>query len=193
VPSSIAAARGGTPPGTDIEMAPITGHRRRKSSILSPIPPPGAAAGAGAGSSPTGSPSRPRSLSLRSPGHGASGFGYADGAEDIAGSPSAWKTDREDTDSGASDEDLHDDEETGLTKKEKRRKQRKRRRNTLLDQRIAQEKGISADEVRAADKNVVRRIVINVLLVLLWYLLSLSISLVRRDLVSQHGRFQRLT
>lgn len=78
-----------------------------------------------------------------------------------------------------SDDDLHDDEETGLTKKERKRRQKRRRRNTLLDQRIVQEKELSPDEQDEADKSVVRRVTINISLILLWYLLSLSISMVR--------------
>lgn len=78
-----------------------------------------------------------------------------------------------------SDEDLHDDEETGLTAKERKRKQRKKRRNTLLDQRIARD-NVTAEEKREADQNVVRRLAVNGTLIGLWYLFSLCISLVRR-------------
>ena len=80
-------------------------------------------------------------------------------------------------DDSLSDEDLHDDEETGLTRKEKKRKERKRRRNTRLDQRIAREK-LSDEERKEADQNVVRRLAINGVLIALWYIFSLSISLV---------------
>lgn len=77
-----------------------------------------------------------------------------------------------------SDEDLHDDEEAGLTGKDRIRRQRKRRRNTLLDQRVVREKGLSADEKKDADKSVLKRLFINGTLILLWYLLSLGISMV---------------
>ena len=80
--------------------------------------------------------------------------------------------------SSLSDEDLHDDEEAGLTGKDKRRKKQKRDRNTHLDQRIAPE-AISAEEKKEADRSVVRRSLVNVTLIGLWYLFSLSISLVR--------------
>lgn len=76
-----------------------------------------------------------------------------------------------------SDEDLHDDEETGLTAKERKRKQRKKRRNTLLDQRIARD-NITADEKKKADQDVVKRLTVNGCLIGLWYLFSLAISLV---------------
>lgn len=77
-----------------------------------------------------------------------------------------------------SDEDLHDDEETGLTAKERKRKQRKKRRNTLLDQRIARD-NVTAEEKKQADQNVVRNLAVNGTLIGLWYLFSLAISLVR--------------
>jgi solute carrier family 35 protein C2 len=77
-----------------------------------------------------------------------------------------------------SDEDLHDDEETGLTDKERRKRQKKRRRNTLLDQRIARDRKLSADEQKEADKTVMKRLLVNGGLILMWYLFSLSISLV---------------
>lgn len=78
-----------------------------------------------------------------------------------------------------SDEDLHDDEETGLTAKERRRKQRKKRRNTLLDQRIARE-NVTAEEKKEADQTVIRKLAVNGTLIGLWYLFSLGISLVSR-------------
>lgn len=78
-----------------------------------------------------------------------------------------------------SDEDLHDDEETGLTTKERRRKQKKKRRNTLLDQRIARD-NVTAEEKKEADQTVVRKLAVNGTLIGLWYLFSLGISLVSR-------------
>lgn len=78
-----------------------------------------------------------------------------------------------------SDEDLHDDEETGLTAKGRKKKQKKKRRNTLLDQRIARD-NISAQEQKVANQTVVRRLAVNGSLIGLWYLFSLCISLVSR-------------
>ena len=80
-------------------------------------------------------------------------------------------------DDSLSDEDLHDDEETGLTRKDRQRKRRKRVRQARLDQRIVPDR-ISAEEKQKADKNVVRKLMVNILLIGLWYLFSLSISLV---------------
>jgi hypothetical protein len=80
-------------------------------------------------------------------------------------------------DDDLTDEDLHDDEEAGLTGRERRRKQRKRRRNQRLDQRVAGDV-ISPEEKREADRNVIKRLVVNVVLIGLWYFFSLLISLV---------------
>jgi len=81
-------------------------------------------------------------------------------------------------DDGLSDEDLHDDEEAGLTGKDRRRKRRKRRRNQRLDQRVVGD-DISPEEKKQADRNVVKNLLINGALIGLWYFFSLLISLVR--------------
>ncbi|KFA48471.1 hypothetical protein S40293_00401 [Stachybotrys chartarum IBT 40293] len=160
----------GPPASQDIEMEPIIGHRRRKSSLMNPV---------GGPLGNTAAPSRPRGLSLRTPQFQSSApteeeklFEEPSGMKE-SGHDDAWQS----RDS-FSDNDLQDDEETGLTDKEKRRRQKKRRRNTLLDQRISRDKGsTSIDERKEADKDVVRKLVVNVMLILLWYLFSLSISL----------------
>ena len=78
-----------------------------------------------------------------------------------------------------SEEDgLQDDEETGLTGDDKERRKRRRRRNTLLDQRVATDTTITAKERKEADQNVVKNLLINGFLIGLWYLFSLSISIV---------------
>lgn len=76
------------------------------------------------------------------------------------------------------DDGLQDDEETGLTGKDRGRRNSKRRRNTLLDQRIAGDVKITAEEKKEADQNVLKNSVINGILIGLWYLFSLSISIV---------------
>lgn len=82
-------------------------------------------------------------------------------------------------DDSFTDEDLQDDEETGLTRKDKQRRQKKRSRNTQLDQRIVRDKkDISKEERKEADKAVFRSLIVNLVLILLWYLFSLSISIV---------------
>ena len=60
------------------------------------------------------------------------------------------------------------------------RRQKKRSRNTQLDQRIVRDnKAISKEERKEADKTVFKSLMVNVVLILLWYLFSLSISIVR--------------
>lgn len=76
------------------------------------------------------------------------------------------------------DDNLEIDEETGLTGRDKSRRKRRRRRNTLLDQRIAGDVKISEEERKEADQTVFKSSLINGLLICLWYLFSLSISIV---------------
>ena len=71
-----------------------------------------------------------------------------------------------------------DDEETGLTKKTKEHRKRKRRKATQLDERIAGTVKTSKQEQKAANWNVLKAVIINVLLIASWYLFSLSISMV---------------
>ena len=78
----------------------------------------------------------------------------------------------------ASGDALTDDEETGLTKKDKEHRKRKRRRNTHLDGRIAGNAKSLKQEQEDADRNVIKAMIINVLLILSWYIFSLSISIV---------------
>lgn len=106
-------------------------------------------------------------------------------SEEGSGSNAAWQPDHA-ADDSFSDEDLHDDEETGLTGKDKRRKRMKKKRHTRLDQRIVKDRdgGLTAEEKREADQHVFRRSVINVVLIGLWYLFSLSISLYNKWMFS---------
>ncbi|KAK3362708.1 triose-phosphate transporter family-domain-containing protein [Lasiosphaeria hispida] len=144
-------------------MEPIVpiGHRRRRSSLATP---------ANASSSRRRSP-RPRAQSIRTQANGIDEPKISEEDSEMV----ALRGDGADSDS-LSDEDLHDDEETGLTGKDKRRKRQKRRRNTRLDQRIAREK-LSAEEKKVADRNVLRRLLVNATLIGLWYFFSLCISL----------------
>ncbi|ERF71851.1 hypothetical protein EPUS_01766 [Endocarpon pusillum Z07020] len=66
------------------------------------------------------------------------------------------------------------DEETGLTKRERR--QRKRQQDHL-DVRIGEQIPVSRHEARLADRDVIKKLLINSVLILLWYLFSLSISI----------------
>jgi solute carrier family 35 protein C2 len=83
------------------------------------------------------------------------------------------------------EEGLQDDEETGLTGKDKKRRKGKRRRNTLLDHRVAAEVTITVEEKKEADQNVLKNLLINGTLIGLWYLFSLSISIVSLCLLSR--------
>ena len=75
--------------------------------------------------------------------------------------------------------DVDVDEETGLTGKERQKYLQRKRRRDDLDSRIAGGGGISKEEARQADRNVVRNLLFNACLIGLWYLFSLSISIVR--------------
>lgn len=134
-------------------LAP-TNHHRRRSSLASPAP---------------GTSNRRRSPSTLGQGVDEPKIIEEHGETARRGAR------RDDTDL-PSDEDLHDDEETGLTGKDRRRKGRKRQRNAQLDQRIARD-NLNEDEKKAADRTVLRRLLINATLIGLWYFFSLCISL----------------
>lgn len=165
--ASDAAASSSTTSYTEtFEMDPINpiGHRRRRSSLMSPA-----------------------ALTSSLPGRNGHARGPSISGQFVMDEPKISE-ESEATIKGKdgvirpspddfSDEDLHDDEETGLTAKERKRKQKKKRRNTLLDQRIARD-NISADEKKVADQTVVRKMAVNGCLIGLWYLFSLCISLV---------------
>lgn len=146
-----------------------TGHRRRRSSLMSPA-----------------SSSTPQTVGRNGHARGPSVSGQfvmdepkisEEGSEATVKGKGGFI--RADLPADYSDEDLHDDEEMGLTAKERKRKQRKKRRNTLLDQRIARD-NITAEEKKKADQDVVKRLTVNACLIGLWYLFSLAISLVSR-------------
>lgn len=135
------------------------GHRRRRSTHTSPVNPNRAAG-----------PEERRHMMADERGGG--------GGEDAQ----RRRIPDSDDDSGVSDEDLHDDEEAGLTRKHRIRKRDKRKRNTQLDQRIVRGGGgvggiISEDEKREADKHVMRTLLVNGSLIGLWYIFSLGISI----------------
>ncbi|KAK3310432.1 triose-phosphate transporter family-domain-containing protein [Chaetomium strumarium] len=149
-------------------MASVTpaGHRRRRSSLINPA------------NASNNRHARTRSLSLRGVPSGDDEDKIVEESAD-EGSPRPGELDE----AGLTDEDLHDDEETGLTGKDRRRKRRKRRRNQLLDQRIAGG-DISPEEKKEADRNVARSLLVNGALIGLWYFFSLSISLYNKWMFS---------
>ncbi|KAK4181686.1 triose-phosphate transporter family-domain-containing protein [Triangularia setosa] len=155
-------AAGSEPVGDDIEMDSLapSGHRRRRSSLINPA---------------NATNNRHRSPHTR--GHGIDEPKISE--EGSLGEPLRL----EELDVELSDEDLHDDEETGLTAKERTRKKKKRTRNQLLDQRIVREK-VSPEEQKEADRNVMKELLINAGLIGLWYFFSLLISLYNKWMFS---------
>ncbi|KAK4190494.1 triose-phosphate transporter family-domain-containing protein [Podospora australis] len=147
--------------GIEMESMNPAGHRRRRSSLINPV---------GASNH-----NRHRSPSTR---NGIDGPKISE--EESLEEP--LRLDELDP-GGLTDEDLHDDEETGLTAKDRRRKRRKRNRNQRLDQRIVREK-ISQEEKKEADRNVLKTLLINVSLIGLWYFFSLLISLYNKWMFS---------
>ncbi|EAW16031.1 putative nucleotide-sugar transporter [Aspergillus fischeri NRRL 181] len=87
----------------------------------------------------------------------------------------------------SSDDELHDDEETGLTAKQRRQRRRRRKQRRQLDARIADVKSSRYDilSMGLADRNVVKRLLVNACLILLWYFFSLSISVYNKWMFSE--------
>ena len=80
----------------------------------------------------------------------------------------------------ASDTASDADEETGLTGAESKNHQRSKKEHNQLDVRIggAGKAAITKEEKKAADRYVIRTLIINVILIGTWYFFSLSISIV---------------
>lgn len=85
-----------------------------------------------------------------------------------------------------SDEELDDDEETGLTHAERKKRRRRKRRNTLLDERIVGESDVETAE-RLVTASLVRNITIDGLLVAFWYCCSISISVYNKWMFSKEN------
>ncbi|POS88375.1 hypothetical protein EPUL_000926 [Erysiphe pulchra] len=73
-----------------------------------------------------------------------------------------------------SDDGLHYDEEIGLVDKSKTKKMRIRRRNTLLDTRVGATETHTGD---VANCHVMKKLIVNGILIALWYTFSLFISI----------------
>ncbi|KAH8814857.1 triose-phosphate transporter family-domain-containing protein [Xylogone sp. PMI_703] len=166
-----------------------SGHRRRRSSLINPLSIPATdteSSSRGTVRTPQrgrrGGPKSPRKKSRsRSPDAiqeegGASKADILDGSDEDSKSASEQL---EMDDLSEEDEGLQDDEETGLTRRDRDKRKRQKRRNTLLDQRVVPggEVRITAEEKKEADQSVIKRSLINVGFIGLWYLFSLSISL----------------
>ncbi|KAI9720617.1 MAG: hypothetical protein M1812_002797 [Candelaria pacifica] len=76
------------------------------------------------------------------------------------------------------------DEEMGLTGKSRGDRRRKRRKYTQLDGRIAGESKVANDVHKQADQSVVRKSVVNAILIGSWYFFALSISLYNKWMFS---------
>lgn len=97
-------------------------------------------------------------------------------------SSSAVETRELELDMMSSDDDQYD-EETGLTAHQKRQRRRRRRQRRKLDARIADVKSSrSILQLNLADRDVIRKLLVNAGLILLWYFFSLSISIVSEPL-----------
>ena len=93
---------------------------------------------------------------------------WADWSEDDGRGSVHGDSRSEDLDSLLEEEDLNDDEETGLTEPERRRRKGKRRRNSLLDQRIVGHSNVTLEERKEANQHLLKKIAINGLLIGLW-------------------------
>ncbi|KAI9673903.1 MAG: Triose-phosphate Transporter [Caeruleum heppii] len=82
------------------------------------------------------------------------------------------------------DEETVDDEETGLTSEGRQQRNKRKRTNTMLDARIASETSTMKLDQLLADRSVLRKSVVNAVLIGLWYLFSLSISLYNKWMFS---------
>lgn len=79
-----------------------------------------------------------------------------------------------------STDDDQDDEETGLTAKQRRQRRRRRKQRRQLDARIADVKSsrLDAFSIGLADRDILKKLLVNACLILSWYFFSLSISIV---------------
>lgn len=150
-------------------------HHRRRSSVLT---------GHTQNVRSQPSASERRDDSLRPPGDSSAGARW-DEQEPLT----AEDTDASDLSSSAvetrelaemSSDDDHYDEETGLTASQKRQRRRRRRQRRKLDARIADTKSsqFAIFQLGLADRNVLRKLLVNAGLILMWYFFSLSISIV---------------
>ncbi|KAF1820545.1 TPT-domain-containing protein, partial [Dissoconium aciculare CBS 342.82] len=82
------------------------------------------------------------------------------------------------------EDDLQDDEETGLTQHERREEQQRKQRNTRLDERFAGESSTSKTEEQLTQMAVFKNMAINAVLIGLWYAFSISISVYNKWMFS---------
>jgi len=90
----------------------------------------------------------------------------------------------------ASDAGSEADEETGLTAKESRKYLQKQRQSVALDTRIADNTTITKEAKKIADQHVLKDLLANAFLIGLWYIFSLSISIVSVMSKAQSNKVQ---
>lgn len=159
-----------------MDLPPLGNHHRRRSSVLTT----------------SGTPFNPRfetreesSSSRASPPDGDGPRGEDQrllSSEDTDSSDLSSLVESDlDMDHLSSSDDLNDDEETGLTAQQKSaRRRRRRKQRRRLDARIADVKASRKPGLglALADKDVIKRLLVNAGLIGLWYFFSLSISIV---------------
>lgn len=158
------------PPDINMDPEP-SGHRRRRSSLMQPL-------------NTSANAKKTRRSPLSATGRRSS-MGEDGTTESRPTRPSLEESTSEDLElDNLSEDGLQDDEETGLTGRDKGKRKQQRRRNTLLDNRIAGDStaNVTVEEKKEADRDVLKRSLVNGLLIGLWYLFSLSISIVRPSL-----------
>lgn len=162
----VQASEASTALAADEDMEGSSGQRRRKNSLMMPLD----------SSSRTAALEIRKSSSLE--GHGDSKLRTSkDGNDSEISSSEDFELD------DLSDDGLQDDEETGLTGKNRSNRRRRKETNTLLDHRIAGPEAVTAEEKKEADVHVLKDMLINGTLIGLWYVFSLSISLVSAQLL----------
>ncbi|EME42399.1 hypothetical protein DOTSEDRAFT_54772 [Dothistroma septosporum NZE10] len=87
----------------------------------------------------------------------------------------------------ASEEELGDDAERGLTNTERKKRRRRRRQHTKPDERIARTPSDKEAEEGIAKAAMMRHIIVNALLIALWYTFSISISVYNKWMFSSEN------
>ncbi|KAI9736837.1 MAG: Triose-phosphate Transporter [Claussenomyces sp. TS43310] len=160
--------------GSGMEEATPSGHRRRRSTLTNSLE----------GLSTTrGSQSRRAKSSMKEDGI-AEDPKWSDDEDKWSADDSKSTSEQLEMDELLEEDELRDDEEAALTGADKEKRRRRRRRNTLLDHRIAGESKMTEEEKKEADQYVLRNMLVNGVLIGLWYLFSLSISIYNKWMFS---------
>lgn len=105
--------------------------------------------------------------------------------------PAPSSSDLEMNDMRSDEDEITDDEETGLTQAERRKRRRRKRRSTMLDERVAGGNGNLGDlkrtEEELAKANLVRMYGVNAILIALWYTFSIAISVYNKWMFSKEN------